>query len=59
VHKSLVNPGASSNVRSYFVCQRINVVPSKCTIIIIQLDRFDLKVMDELKDVMIREALYP
>jgi hypothetical protein len=43
----------------YSMCQKINVVPSKCTTRIIQLDRSDVKFMGELKDVMIRLASDP
>lgn len=45
---------ASSNVIPYLVCQKINDVPNRITKIIIQLDIFDVKVMGELKHVMIR-----
>jgi hypothetical protein len=43
----------------YSVCQRINVVPQMSTTRIIQLDRSDVKVRGELKDVMIRLASDP
>jgi hypothetical protein len=41
------------------VFQKINVVPTKSTTRIIQLDRSYVKVMGELKDVMIRLASDP
>ena len=54
VHNCLVDSGASLNVMPYSVCKKINAQPKMCRIKIIQLDRSPLKVMGELKDVMIR-----
>ena len=53
VHNCLVNAGFSLNVISYLVCKKINAQPKMCRTKIIQLDRSHVKVMGELKDVMI------
>ena len=53
VHNSLVDSGASSNVMPYLVCIKRNVEPQICKTKIIQLDRSNVKVMGELKDVLI------
>ena len=54
VHNFLVDSGASSNVMPYSVCKNINAQPKMCRTKIIQLDISHVKVMGELKDVMIR-----
>ena len=54
VHICLVDLGASSNVMPYSVCKKLNAQPNICKTKIIQLDRSHVKVMGELKDVMIR-----
>ena len=38
----------------YSMCKNINVQPQRCNTKIIQLDKLDLKVMGELKDVLIQ-----
>ena len=53
VHNCLVDLGASSNVMPYSVCKKLNAQPKMCRTRIIQLDRSHVKVMGELKDVMI------
>ena len=50
----LVNSGASSNVMPYSVCKKLNAQPKIFKTKIIQLDRLHVRVMGELKDVMIR-----
>ena len=57
VHNCLVDLGASSNVMTYLVFKNLNAQPKICKIKIIQLDRSHVKVMGELKDVMIRLSL--
>jgi hypothetical protein len=59
VHNCLVDSGASSNIMPYSICQRINIVPQLTTTRIIQLDRSDVKVRGELKDVHIVLASDP
>ena len=54
VHNCLVDSGASSNVMPYSVCKKLNAQPKMCRTKIIQLDRSHVKVLGELKDVMIR-----
>jgi hypothetical protein len=53
VHNCLDDSGGSSNVMPYLVCKRLNAQPKMCRTRIIQLDRSHVKVMGELKDVMI------
>ena len=57
VHNSLVDSGASSNMMVCLVCKKLNAQPKMCRTNIIQLDRSHVKVMGELKDVMIRLTL--
>ena len=54
VHNSLVDSGDSSNVVPYSVCKKLNVEPQTWNINIIQLEKSNVKVMGELKDVLIR-----
>ena len=54
VHNCLVDLGASSNVMPYSVCKNLNAQPNMCKTKIIQLDRSHVKVMGELKDIMIQ-----
>ena len=53
VHNYLVDSGTSSNVMPYSVCKKLNAKPKMCRTKVIQLDRSHVKVMVELKDVMI------
>ena len=53
VHNLLVDYGASSNVIPYSVCKKLNVEPQMNKTKIIQLERSHVKVLGELKDVMI------
>ena len=53
VHNYLVDLGASLNVMPYLVCKKLNAHPKMCRTRIIQLDRSHVKVLGELKDVMI------
>jgi hypothetical protein len=59
LHNCLVDSGASSNVMPLAVCNKLGVVPLKSDKHVIQLDRTQVKVMGELKDVMIRVATHP
>ena len=54
VHNYLVDSGTSSNAMPFSVCKKLNAQPKMCRTKIIQLDRSHVKVMEELKDVMIR-----
>ena len=53
VHNCLADLGASSNVMPYSVCKKLNAQTKICKTKIIQLDQSHVKVMGELKDVMI------
>jgi hypothetical protein len=59
LHNCLVDSGASSNVMPLSICKKLNAVPLKSDKHVIQLDRTQVKVMGELKDVMIRMATHP
>jgi hypothetical protein len=59
LHNCLVDSGESSNVIPLSICKKLNVVPLKRDKHVIQLDRTQVKVMGELKDVMIRMATHP
>ena len=51
VHNCLVDSGASSNVMPLLVCTKIKPTPYSCNII--QLDRSTVKVVGEMKNVLI------
>ena len=53
VHNCLVDSRASSNVMPYSVCRKLNVKTKMRKTKIIQLDRSQVKVFGELKDVLI------
>jgi len=55
----LVDSGASSNVIPLSICKKLNATPTKSDTCIIQLDRTEVKVIGELKDVMIQIASNP
>jgi hypothetical protein len=59
LHNCLVDSGASSNVMPLAICNKLGVVPLKSDKHVIQLDRTQVKVMGELKEVMIRIATHP
>jgi hypothetical protein len=59
VHNYMVDSGASSNVMPWSVCQKINAKVEPSSLKIIQLDRTDVKVMGELKNVLIRLSSNP
>jgi ribonuclease HI len=59
VHNCMVDSGASSNVMPWSVCQKINVEVEPSSLRIIQLDRNNVKVMGELKNVVIRLSSNP
>ena len=59
IHKCLVDSRASSNVMPLAICSKLGVVPLKSDKHVIQLDRTQVKVMGELKYVMIRIATHP
>ena len=50
----MVDFGASSNVMPYSVCQKLNVDPKKNNNQIVQLDHGKVKVLGEMKNVLIR-----
>jgi hypothetical protein len=55
----MVDSGASSNVMPLKVCEKLNVKPETSDIQIIQLDRTRVKVIGELKNVLIRMYANP
>ena len=55
----MIDSRASSNVMPYSVCKKLNAKPTPCEIQIIQLDRSKVKIIGELKGVMIRMATNP
>jgi hypothetical protein len=54
LHNCMVDLGASSNVMTFKVCEKINVKPEESDIQIIQMDITRVKVIGELKNVLIR-----
>jgi ribonuclease HI len=59
VHNCMVDSGASSNVMPWSVCKKINAEVEPSSLKIIQLDRTDVKVMGELKNILIRLSSNP
>jgi hypothetical protein len=59
LHNFLVDSGASSNVMPLSICKKLNATPLKSDKHVIQLDRTQVKVIGELKYVMIRIATHP
>jgi hypothetical protein len=59
VHNCMVDSGASSNVMPWSVCQKINAEVQPSSLKIIQLDRTSVKVIGELKNVLIRLSSNP
>lgn len=55
----LVDSSASSTVMPYVVAKRLHVIPKKIGTQIMQLDRTNVKVIGELKNVLIRMAAKP
>jgi hypothetical protein len=59
VHNCMVDSGASSNVMPLSVCQKINAEVKPSDLKIIQLDRTNVKVIGELKNVLVRLSSNP
>jgi hypothetical protein len=59
VHNCMVDSGASSNVMPLSVCQKINAEVQPSSLKIIQLDQTNVKVIGELKNVLIRLSSNP
>jgi hypothetical protein len=59
VHNCMVDSGASSNVMPLSVCQKINAEVKPSNLKIIQLYRTNVKVICELKNVLIRFSSNP
>jgi hypothetical protein len=55
----MVDSCALSNVMPWSICQKINVEVQPSSLKIIQLDQTSVKVMGELKDVLIRLTSNP
>jgi hypothetical protein len=58
LHNCLVDSGASSNVIPLAVCNKLGAIPLKSDKHVIELDKTQVKVMGEHKDVMIRVATH-
>jgi hypothetical protein len=54
VHNCLIDSGDSSIVMPYSVCKKLNIEPNKSFVQIVQLDRSNVKVLGELKNVLIK-----
>jgi hypothetical protein len=59
VHNCMVDSGASSNIMPWFVCQMINAEVQPSNLKIIQLDKTSVKVIGELRNVLIRLSSNP
>lgn len=59
VHNCLVDSGASSNILPKSICAKLNVQPKKSVVRIVQLDRSQFEVIDELNQVTIRLSSNP
>jgi hypothetical protein len=59
LHNCMVDSGTSSNVMPLSVCQKINAEVKPFDLKIIQLDRTNIKVIGELKNVLIRLSSNP
>jgi hypothetical protein len=59
LHNCLVDSGASSNVMPLYICKKLNIVPLKSNKHVIRLDRTQVNLMGELKDVMIIMETHP
>lgn len=59
VHNCLVDSNASSNVMPHVVAKRLQAIPDKTETRIMQLDRTNVRVIGELKDVLIWMAAKP
>ena len=59
LHNCLVDSGASSNAMPLSICINLNAIPLKKNNHVIQLDKTQVKVMGELKYVMIIIATNP
>jgi hypothetical protein len=59
LHNYLVDSGASSNIIPLSIFKTLNSIPLKSDKHVIQLDRTQVKVIGELRDVMIRISTHP
>jgi hypothetical protein len=59
LHNCLVDSGTSSNVIPLSICKKLNVVPLKSDKHVIKIDKTQVKIIGEIKDVMIRTATHP
>ena len=59
VHNCLVDSGASSNVMQLLVCKNINGQPAPSPSQMVQLDIYVVKIIGEMKDVLIRLSVDP
>ena len=54
MHNFLIDSGASYNVMPLIISQRLGPIPQPKIIVVIQLDKLDIKVIGVLKDVCIQ-----
>lgn len=59
LHNFLFDSGASSNILPRTVCAKLNVQPQKFVVHIVQLDRSQVEVVEELNQVTIRLSSNP
>jgi ribonuclease HI len=59
LHNCLVDSESSSNIIPLSICKKLNAVPLKSDKHVIQLDMTQVKVIGELKDMMIRMSTHP
>eukprot|EP00253_Pinus_taeda_P003804 PITA_03804 len=59
LHNCLVDLGASSNILSRTVCEKLNVQPQKSVVRIVELDRSQVKFVGELNQLTIRLSSNP
>lgn len=49
----MVDWGASSNIMPYSICIKLNIMSTKCSTHIIHLDRYEVKEIGEVNDILI------
>lgn len=54
LHNCLVDLGASGNIMPYFICQKLRLKPIHANSKVVQLDKNEVNVIRELKDVYIQ-----
>lgn len=54
LHNYLVDLGASGNIMPYSICQKLSLNPMRANNKVVQLDKTEVNVIGELKDVYIQ-----